>query len=155
MARRSTKTVIDRDLGWKRLGKALRDTSWNAVDVGVPSGSQRRDGGPTNAEVYAWHEYGTGTIPKRSSLRATFDKNFLLYQKIGATLGLQVLLGRIPKRQALQILGLKFANDIKAAIRAGIPPALAESTAAAKRSTTPLIDTGQLIGAIKAVVVRK
>lgn len=146
--------IVDRDLGWRRLGKALRDTSAVAVDVGVRAdGAARADGGPSNAEIGAWHEYGTSTVPKRSWLRATYDRNWPIYAKMGRLLADQVLVGRLDKRKALTIVGVKFASDIKARIRAGIPPALADSTIERKGSSKQLIDTGQLIGSISHKVV--
>ena len=49
---------------------------------------------------------------------------------------------------ALGRIGLKIRDEIKERIRSGIEPGLAEATKDRKGSSTPLIDTGQLISSI-------
>lgn len=148
--------ITDRDLGWRRLGKALRDVSANAVDVGVRGEDTARSGdSATNPEIAAWHEYGTSQIPARPFMRPTYDQNWPVYRKIAKALGVRVFFGTLTKHQALSVLGAKFASDVKARIRAHIPPELDESTVQRKGSSTPLIDTGQLIRAISHKVVRR
>jgi hypothetical protein len=154
MARRAGKHVVDRDLGWRRLGRALRDASAVAVDVGSrEDGPARRGDGPTNAQIGSWHEYGTSRVPARSFVRSTFDKNWPIYRAAASVLGRKILIGGMTKQRALMILGAKFAADMKAKIRAGIPPALAQSTIDRKGSSKQLIHTGQLIGSISYKVV--
>ena len=155
MPRSTRRLITDRDLGWKRLGRALRDATVSAVEVGVQPGSTRKgDDGPTNAEIAAWHEYGTSRVPARPFMRPTFDAKWPVYRAFSSVLGRKVLFGALSKRQALMALGLKYASDVKAHVRAGIPPALAQSTIDRKGSSKALIDTAQLIGAITAVVKR-
>lgn len=50
--------------------------------------------------------------------------------------------------RVLERVGARFENDILDRIRAHIPPPLSPETIRRKGSTTPLIDTGQLVGSI-------
>jgi hypothetical protein len=59
--------------------------------------------------------------------------------------------------RALNAVGLTAQSAVKARIRAGVPPPLAESTLAGRRArgrtgTKPLIDTGQYLAAISYVI---
>lgn len=89
-----------------------------------------------------------GEIPARSFIRAWFDENEARIQA--------VFLNRISKlgpdkwHEALEQTALWIQSDIQRRIRRGIGPKLADSTAARKKSTKPLIDTGQLLAAILA-----
>lgn len=171
--------IIDRKKSWVTLGKNLSDTGATAVKVGVFDSAEQAGkirlemGRPrhadgrfkkkaeletspvSNAEIAAWHEYGTSRIPKRSFLRSTFDANFVFYRKIAKNLGARVVFLRITRRVALNLLGAKVASDMRAKIRSNIPPALAKGTVEAKGSSVALIDSGQLIRAVRHEVVRK
>lgn len=54
--------------GLEKLLKALKGQQPNCR-VGILGEQPRKDGGKTNAEVGAAHEFGTTTLPKRSFLR--------------------------------------------------------------------------------------
>jgi hypothetical protein len=104
------------------------------------------------AELAAVHEFGSddGHIPERGPIRATHDKRQGHWVDSVAKLKLKVLSGEMSVRQALGILGEMMISDIKAAYRRGGDPYVpnAESTKAAKGSSTPLIDTGQLVNGV-------
>lgn len=58
-------------LSTKGLDKILKILKSNSVvNVGIlGNGGGRSNGGPTNAEIGAWHEFGTSKMPRRSWLR--------------------------------------------------------------------------------------
>lgn len=136
--------VTTKDLGWNHILRTALDSRRKSVDVGVRNGA-RRAGGPSNADIARWHEYGTRTVPARPHWRPAFDRNLRRYRRMGRSLMWRVAMRRMALRHALLQLGYAYRSDVQAEIRAHIPPPLAESTAAAKGSSTPLIDTAQYI----------
>lgn len=154
--------VIVKDLGFEKIKKRIRDMDGWGVTVGVHEDNDRRESSlafadlyyavgsaMTNANLYAIHEFGAGRVPERSSLRKSFDKkleeNFKMLAR-GASL---VIAGLASTRSVVALVGEKSTADTVEAIRAGIPPPLAPSTVARKGSSKQLIDTGQLVQAIK------
>jgi hypothetical protein len=139
------KHVTDKDHGAKKLIDRLKFRG--KVDVGILTGNAPYEGtgeeGATILDVATWNELGIGR-PERSFIRAWFDLHLAenkheLHEALEA-----VARGSLEPRQALELLGQKFVGAIQARISEGIPPENAPSTIAAKGSSKPLIDTGQL-----------
>lgn len=105
-------------------------------------------------EIATVHEFGSsdGRIPQRSFLRSTFDESQAELSKLLSRLGSQVAALKMSTEQAVELIGLRYVDLVKAKIRNHIAPLLAESTIVKKGSSTPLIDTGRLIGSLRAVV---
>jgi hypothetical protein len=172
------KAVIDfRDVdkGWKRMQQLARQAEGSTVKVGVLAGTPKelRENEPTgitNVQLAAIHEYGSPArnIPERSFLRATVDANRGAYNGLIAQMTGLIFDGKLTVGRALSLLGLKVVADVRARIRKGISPALADSTLRRKLAkggpgrgkrnrgkSVPLIDTGQLINSITHVVELK
>jgi len=103
----------------------------------------------TLAEIASFHEFGLG-VPQRSFLRAWFDENeerlFATFvDRLGAN-------GPTGWAVALNQVALWVQADIQLRITKHIPPPLKKATVDRKKSSTPLIDTGQLRAAITARV---
>lgn len=139
--------VRDRDRGWKKLRSMLRDRKAEYVDVGVMSEHDMRSDDVGNLMLALVHEFGLG-VPERSFIRDTIDQNTSEYISFIKALAVQVVIGRISKKTALALLGAKVEADMKKLIRSGIEPALDPVTVARKGSSTPLIDTGQLVSSL-------
>ena len=115
---------------------------------------------PTNAEVGTFHEFGTiaggsarsgGVIigtPERSFIRSTIDEKKALISRLFERVAKGIYDRRIAVKWGLNMIGLQAVTWIKRKIQKGIPPPLALSTIARKKSSKPLIDTGQLIGSL-------
>jgi hypothetical protein len=101
-------------------------------------------------EVAHFHEYGVPSrnIPERSFLRATIRKNHSEYKKFLEKAVTQIYLGKLTVKQSLALLGEKAVSNIRTRIIKHIPPPLQPETIWRKQSTTPLIDTGQLLNSI-------
>jgi hypothetical protein len=114
-------------------------------------------------EIAACHEFGAllkdatgeviGEIPQRSFLRAWFDAN---EEKVQAAF-VRRLSQEGPENwaKALNQVALWIEAELKRNVRkGGTPPfePLKEATKERKKSTKPLIDTGQLVNAIMAKV---
>ena len=114
------------------------------------------DTGMTNAHLASIHEFGAVvqqgtreiTIPERSFIRSTVDKNNN-YKEVIHKLGLAIITGKLTSiPDALKVLGEKITSDIKRSIEQGIPPPNAPSTIKPKGSSKPLIDSGQMKNAV-------
>lgn len=152
-----------KDHGWSHVEAATRAAMGNIrVKVGVqgeaaaaPKAS-RDDGddSPLNlAEVAAINELGIG-VPERSFLGDTFDEGRAELENVSTRVANGVLAGRFTFERGLSILGMHHQSQIKRRIRAGINPPNAPATVAKKGSSTPLVDTAQLISGITYAVER-
>lgn len=154
--------VTDTDRGAKALMQRLRAlaSSSRRVRVGILSDSPKkaREGAAGKlslVEVAALHEFGApeANIPQRSFIRATMDERKADIERLLVVVATRVAKGELTEEQGLQQVGAKVAGWIKARIAQGIAPPLAESTVAAKGSSMPLVDTGQLRSSITHAVV--
>lgn len=142
-------SVKDIDRGAKSLLARMAKAKGLTLSVGIheSEGGATR-GNLTVADIATIHEFGTGTIPQRSFLRAWADENASENQALIKAIGEQAVKG-LDIRTGLDRLGLKFVGSIQGRMVAGIPPPNAPSTIAHKGSSTPLIDTGQLKSSIR------
>jgi hypothetical protein len=142
--------VRDIDHGWNRIKADAKAAKQMHVAIGILAQDDARDDGLSNVEIGTWQEYGTedGHIPERSFLRAPIDAHVREYAKLGSALYGTVLAGMRDTREALDLWGLRVVADIRRWIQRGIPPPLSLVTIARKKSSKPLIDTGQLINSI-------
>jgi phage gpG-like protein len=105
-------------------------------------------------EVAAVHEFGAprAGIPARSFIRATIDERTEDIARLERVMLAKVVAGDIELKPALDAIGAKVAGWIQQRIAAGIEPALSPATVAKKKSSTPLVDTGQLRSAVTWLV---
>lgn len=145
---------------FQELRKKLGSMADAYVKVGVlqaAGGAPHAGGGDvTLAEVAAFHELGLG-VPERSFIRATFEDREVqeAQRATSATLARGLIAERMSVQQALQRLGLWAVAQIKKRIKDHIPPPLKQATIDRKGSSTPLVDTGQLINSITFEVKEK
>jgi len=114
----------------------------------------------TVAEVAAFHEFGVGPfqlpsgavhpgIPQRSFIRGWFDESQpFIAETLRAQMRL-VIAGKLPVEKAGARIALAFEGSVKQRIAKGIAPPLSPVTVAAKGSSKPLIDRGQLRAAVR------
>jgi hypothetical protein len=133
---------------WRKLYNLVRKTDGVAVQVGVLEGEL--------AEIAAIQEYGAprANIPARPFIRQTFERRRGELVALQAKIATLLMAGKIDERKAMGLLGAWCAGAIKATITSnGSFAPLAAATIAAKKSSKPLIETGQMVGAIRFVVV--
>jgi len=145
--------VRDIDRGWKKHGLTLRRQALGGPHVlvgvqGPEATAAHAESELTVAEVASYHEFGRGNNPERSFIRETFDIKRLEMGMALRPLASQVVAGKMTARRALEIIGMKAQSDIQGRIEEGIDPPLKESTIKRKKSSKPLIDTGQLKNSI-------
>lgn len=102
----------------------------------------------TLVQVATVHEYGLG-VPERSFLRAWFDEEGEKAKEAFRRVYEAVIAGKYDAKTGLERLGLAFVGRIQNRISKGIEPELADVTIKRKRSSKPLINTGQLRSSIR------
>lgn len=159
--------VIDDDQGYNKILRELSRIGNPGITVGIHGEDdrpyQRGQGAPvTTAQIGTFHEFGTldrfedssgaggggKGVPQRSFLRSTVDENRKKYADLISRGVGQVLDGRMNIKRALGLVGAKVSGDVQKKIASGIDPPLAQTTIDRKKSSKPLIDTGQLRQAI-------
>lgn len=145
-----TARIIEKDHGWKRIMRETKRGDSSHAAVGITAAKDGRGDEFGNVEIGAVHEFGSPSqgIPERSFIRSTVENNATTYRSLAKVLAIRVIEGRLTRRKALGIFGLRVAADIKRTIQAGIDPPLKDATIERKRSSKQLIDTGQLLGSI-------
>ena len=146
------------DKGLKVLARRLGSITRATVSVGIFEDAPSTDDGFSMANLAQVHEFGSrdGRIPERSFIRSTIDANTDEYQQEFERYTEGVVLEGKPASGELFKFGQRVRRDIINRIRTGeITPALEQSTIDRKGSSTPLIDTGALLGSINARVTKK
>lgn len=138
--------------------RALRTTK-ASVRAGILSDAPKKaregaTGKLSLLEVAAVHEFGAprAGIPARSFIRGTIDERAEDIARLERVMLAKVVAGDIALKPALDAVGAKVAGWIQQRIAAGIDPPLSPATVAKKKSSTPLVDTGQLRSAVSWLV---
>lgn len=161
------KNFTDTDKGWKKFCTNFKtnagETSGfvgylrssgdykNEEQRTSADGGEVEDGDPiTMAQLAAVHEYGSadGSIPQRSFMGSAIDENAKELKRLTKKAVDKVIMGRVSKKQAIGLLCQKFKDLFINKIVSGPFTPLAAATIRRKGSDKPLIDTGQLKGAI-------
>ena len=112
----------------------------------------------TIAQIATIHEFGSsdGKIPQRSFMGSSIDENQRSISSFIGKLASAVVAGQVSEVIALGKVGQMIKDLFRKKIISKIPPPLKASTLKKKGAgkSTPLVDTGQLVGSI-AFEVRK
>lgn len=117
----------------------------------------------TLTDLMAIHEFGSEAagIKERSSIRSTFQRNEVRdgLEKLLARSAREIIADKSTPEKALGVIGSWGAAQIKNTIKhqqttGPEDQANAPSTIARKGSSTPLVDTGQLINAVSWEVIK-
>jgi phage gpG-like protein len=153
---------------WEALTKRIKDAQHISAHVGVLANkggnAQVGESGLTLVELAAIHEFGSadGHIPERSFIRGTLFARVADQLKHRVTEAVkEIAEDKTDVKTAIGRLGAWAAAEIKNTISRNEAdgygdypyPPLADSTIAAKGSSTPLVDTGQLLNSITWEVV--
>lgn len=157
----------EKDNGLNKFIEGMDSLKGLVAKIGIQAsdGQKQHEGSDYSiAEVAAAHEYGApvmragsvvGQIPMRSFLRSVYDADPKRWEnRLREEMAMVIKKRGSNYRQALRIVAEEMRTAIIDRINEGIPPPLAASTIARKGESTPLVDTGTMRGAIRAVVER-
>ena len=129
--------------------------------VGITAATAGRSGGANNAALAYLHTNGSPAhnIPPRPFLEPAI-MNEEVYEQIKSLMMVAaeaaLIDGDISRcEQAWEMAGLFAAQKVKEYIAGGVPPPNRPSTIRRKGSSTPLVDTGQLMNSITYEVRKK
>lgn len=149
-----------RDMGWSKIRAELHKLAKNPyVKTGILEGpgSELYDEGAKVVEVAIKNEFGGRNddntfTPSRPFMRRSFDENKVKYRTVIAR-GLHGIAGGKQQVQPfLEKLGFLSETDTKKKLRSGPWVPNSPVTIAVKKSSQPLIDTGQLVNSITSKV---
>jgi hypothetical protein len=148
--------TTDRDLGRKRIERALKEIDNSHVDIGHFGDKKAPDGEATLVGIAAVHEFGApkAGIPERSFIRSTSDEERRNWQGILDRGLAKVLSGSASVLSVLFGLGEIGASAVRKKITDISEPPLADSTIERRgESANPLVDTGAMRAYARARVV--
>ena len=134
----------------EKLEGKIAELKGLSVVVGITAKSNARSDELTNADLAMIHEFGSQAhnIPERSFLRKPLINNAEAVANLAKTAIGKFIAGEISLEAALGYVGEEAKGISKEAITDGITPALKPATIKRKKSSKPLIDTGQLLNSI-------
>ena len=138
--------VIDKDLGWDRIKREMAKAKGSCTKVGIlaADAEEQYEDGTDLVTVAAVNEFGTDDIPERSYLRSATDEEMNKVNRIIAGELDKIHRGTSTVEQSLGRVGEYMASKVRQKIVAIQNPPNAPATIARKKSSSPLIDTGQL-----------
>ncbi|MBT8412481.1 MAG: hypothetical protein KJP02_11890 [Octadecabacter sp.] len=147
------------DRRWREIKGMLPELDGAEVKVGIQSDAGATDEGTPLAAIGFWNEFGTrggaagggwgGPVPARPFIRDTADEKRAAWMRVADQAINAALRGTATLERGFTILGALVERDIKQAFVSGGWTPNSPVTVALKGSTTPLIDTGALRGAIR------
>ena len=135
-------TVVDH--GYEQLKKDVAALKGRGVKVGIMGGGEVLD--------YAmYNEFGTSRIPARPFMQTAYDRNEAEMNKFVDFLAQQILDGKSNADRVLRLLGETYQMKVQETIRNAKEWAVPNNpeTIKQKGSSSPLIDTGRLVGAVR------
>ena len=134
----------------EKLEGKIAELKGLSVVVGVTAKSNARSDGLTNADLAMIHEFGSPAhnIPERSVLRKPLINNAEAVANLAKNAIGKFIAGEMSLETALGYVGEEAKGISKEAVTNGISPALKPATIKHKKSSKPLIDTGQLLNSI-------
>ena len=134
------------------LYELIRQLSEGRLKVDFQLGDGH-EGGLSVAQIAAFNEYGTSRAPARPFMRPAFFENRTLFRDKLRNIARRQLQGHNTFERDMSLLGVFVVNKIRTQIDSVTSPPNAPFTIARKRSSKPLIDTGEMKRAVKAKYV--
>lgn len=135
------------DSKMKHIFNELEKLKKSYVIIGIQEGNKEIEGLLVSQYMF-WNEFGTKYIPERPFMRNWFDSNLNQIKNFIKNLYTKVLDGKITANRALNLLGQYAQDGIRKSILNTTTPPNAPSTIKRKKSSHPLIDTGQALNSI-------
>lgn len=143
----------------KEVMKRSKQLNHLQLVVGIPSDENSREESTsiTNAELGAIHEFGAPekNIPERSFMRSSASEEANNLGRLAKIQISECLRGETSAHDAFATVGVYLQGKIVDKITDGDFEPNTEATVKRKKSSKPLIDTGQLRGAITYEVREK
>jgi len=145
--------VTEIDRGWQRIALDFEQIKGMGVKVGIMGDEEYE--GVAIVDYATYNEFGTVHIPSRPFMRTTADRyRDGIYEYTSRLVG-GMIDGRYHARQVLTYMGEWYQAKVQLTIRDAKQWAVPNlsATVKAKGSSSPLIDTGRMLGAVRYEIV--
>lgn len=142
------------------MAKRVRDLNDAVVTVGFQgiSGSARHESGATIAEIAAWNEFGTKTIPERGFFRRTLKESGdkirghmqkEIWNVVDGGQTVTRALGRVGVFAAAEVV--KTIDDSKSWATPNAPSTVRQKSTSSGTGDQPLVDSGRMLNSVTYV----
>lgn len=142
--------IKDKDHGFQRIQLDMKGLRGRSVKVGI-MGNEQVDG-VSVIDYAVYNEFGTSRgIPARPFMSKTAELHTDDITNFTAALVGRIIDGKISDDTALHNIGMKYQSYMQQTIRDAKSWAAPNSprTIAKKGSSSPLIDTGRMVGSVR------
>jgi hypothetical protein len=148
--------VIDKDLGLKKITANIKELGGYQVKIGI-MGDAGEVEGVAVVDYAFYNEFGTSRIPARPFMSTTYDRHAEDTIKFAQYLVGGLIDGKSSVSKVLNTLGLHYQSKVRDTIRDAVNWAApnAPSTIEQKGSSSPLINTGRMVGAVNYEVTKE
>ena len=143
-------SIRDKDYGFKRIELDFKALRGRGVKVGLMGNEEVE--GVSVVDYATYNEFGTSRgIPARPFMQRTADENKEVVTQFTEHLVGRMIDGKLTDDDVLKNLGMKYQALMQKTVRDAKSWAVpnAPGTIARKGSSSPLIDTGRMVGAIR------
>lgn len=141
------------DKAHAELLKRAKELKRAFLTVGIHEDAGVYADGVSVVEVALWSEFGTETAPERSFIRSTLEERAGLINQWRIELLGKVIDGTMTVTVAMNALGFRLRELIRAKINSNVPPPNAPSVAARKRAKglapRTLVESGLLLRSVE------
>lgn len=150
-------TTTDRDLGLKEILKEVETFKGKTVKVGIQDDGETHDeSDETLAQIAFVNEFGIqrgqNRVRARPAHRQAFEKNRKQIEFRFERFYQGVLDRKIKAPRALALLGEWYQNEVRESVNRLKAPKNAPLTIERKKSSNPLVDTGQTRQSIRWII---
>ncbi len=151
-------SIKQKNPGWiDRLRKLFKRQSGREVAIGYPKGqdglsSPHYDSGASIIDVAIWNNFGTENIPRRPFMDNAGPALQKMWNKLQRQMQAKIQAGQLSEETLMKTAALMGETEVRKAIDALDSPPNSPVTIAAKKSSKPLIDSGDMRKYVKGVV---
>lgn len=143
------KDVTINDKGFRDAIKSLENLAKGSVKIGIQSDAGTYPDGTNVLDVAIWNEFGTSKIPSRPFVRQCFSDNQMAAAQYLGRVASNVLKNGGSLGNELSKMGQWYQGKMKSTLLNYPWEKNADSTIKAKGSSKPLVDSSQLVNAIR------
>jgi hypothetical protein len=139
----------DKDMGWKKIELNMKQLKGRKVKVGIMGGDSVE--GVSVVDYAIYNEFGTRSIPSRPFMATTADRYRDQTIKVAENIVGNIIDLKYNTDTGLKRLGEFYQSKIQQTIREAKGWAVPNNpeTIKAKGSSSPLIDTGRMVGTVR------
>lgn len=144
--------IKEKDMGFKRITKEIHELKGHSIKIGIwDEGGGEGNKKASVLEYAMFNEFGTSRIPARPFMQTTYDNHADEVKKFTELMVDKIINNSATTERTLKVIGEFYQMKVQQTIREAKNWAAPNDpkTVELKGSSSPLIDTGRLIGAVR------